>query len=284
MFRGGACPTLTSGVNHIRSGGADREFILLFPETVAADEVLPVVFFWHWLGGSANSFVRRGELELAVEEQRFIAVIPEDKDDLLFRWPFSALDSDARLEEELGFFDDLLACVHEALPVNEQCVISAGVSAGALWTSQLAIHRSQYLSSMISLSGGTGTGSIRPWSAPEHRLPALVLWGGPSDICVVLNFQDLSNDLSGNLERDGHFMIECVHNCGHAVPPVDPSEEMSLFAPFWEFGFNHPYWLRDGESPYQAMDRLPAHFPSWCSMGRGTASPRSGSCDDSSGC
>ena len=183
----------------------------------------------------------------------------------------------------LDVFDDLLACVHESFPVNDQCVVSAGVSAGALWTSQLAVHRSQYLSSMISLSGGTGGGTIRPWRTAEHRLPSLVLCGGPSDICIVVNFQDLSNDLSANLDRDGHFLVECVHNCGHAVPPVESSEGMSIFAPFWEFGFNHPYWLRDGDSPYLETG-LPGHFPSWCSIGRGTASPRAGSCSDSSGC
>jgi len=282
-YSGGSCPDLVPGMNRIDTAGGSRDFLLLYPEGAAIGEALPVVFFWHWLGGSANKFVERGELEAAVEEQRFIAVVPEHKGDVLFRWPFSSLDSEARLQEELGFFDDLLACTHDVLPVNEQCVVSAGVSAGALWTSQLAIHRSEYLSSMISLSGGTGGDGIRPWRTSAHKLPSLVLWGGPRDECVVLNFENLSRDLSGNLERDGHFLIECVHNCGHAVPPVTPVEGRSIFAPFWEFGFNHPYWLRDGESPYLETG-LPEGFPSWCSIGRGSASMREGMCEGDSGC
>src|SRR4030095_12792310 len=105
----------------------------------------------------------------------------------------------------------MLSCVSAQFSVNENCVATAGVSAGALWSVQLASYRGEYLSAFLSLSGGAGA-LIKPWGNPMHKLPAIVLWGGPQDTCVVINFQDTSHDLEQNLTADGHFFLECGHH------------------------------------------------------------------------
>lgn len=279
----GTCPTLAPGANRIVSSGEDRDFLLVLPESLDPAERLPVIFMWHWLGGSADAFVERGEVQAAADQLRFIAVVPEEKGDLPTRWPFLVPPavSDARVDEELAFFDDMLACVAAQYPVNEQCVSSAGVSAGALWTAQLAQRRSRHLSSILSLSGGVGTGSIlqpvREWGGAEHAMPALVLWGGPTDFCGV-DFNSASMALEDGLTSGGHFVVECVHNCAHSQPPVPRQMDRSVFGPLWRFALDHPYWLPDGASPWTASG-LPGGTPSWCAIGAGAATMRSGECE-----
>jgi predicted esterase len=283
IYSGGECPELASGFNTITSMGNSREFMLVLPENFDSSEDLPVIFLWHWLGGSAQDFFERGQVQEAVNTQRFIAVIPESKDDIQFKWPFEVTANQARVDEEFTFFDDMLSCVSKQFNVNNNCVASAGVSAGALFTDQLAGGRGQYLSSIISLSGGVG-GVVREWTAPEHKMPAVVLWGGPTDQCFfVLNFETASKSLETGLESGNHFFLECVHNCGHAEPPLEAPMGQTNFAGLWQFVFDHPYWLKAGESPYK-MDGIPKVLPSWCGIGAASATPRTGECPNPPGC
>jgi hypothetical protein len=157
------------------------------------------------------------------------------------------------------------------------------VSAGALFTDQLAGARGQYLASALSLSGGVG-GGVKPWVKPAHKLPMLVLWGGPTDNCLgLIHFNVISKTLEDELTRAGHFMVECVHNCGHAEPPFEPPAMLSKYAGLWDFVLDHPFWLGAGESPYNTAG-LPSDIPPFCAIGAGAATPRTGACPDKPGC
>jgi predicted esterase len=282
-YSGGSCPTLMAGKNAITSQGHARSFLLAVPRDLRPDEKLPLLFLWHWLGGSADSFYRKGDIQAAVDTQRFLAIMPEAKSDMIFKWPFDIGVSSARMEEEFRFFDDMLTCAAQQFRVNVNCVSSAGVSAGALFTDQLAAGRGQYLASALSLSGGVGS-FAKPFGNPSHKMPFLVLWGGPNDKCVgIIDFNKASKDLEDALVKGGHFMVECVHNCAHAEPPVDPVPGFSRYASLWQFVFDHPYWLGAGESPYKAGG-LPSVYPSWCAIGKGMAKPRTGACPNPPGC
>src|SRR5262249_45510776 len=133
-YSGGVCPTLVAGDNAFLSMGNMREVKVAVPANLQPNEVLPVIFLWHWLKGSPQDFYDKGEVQTAVDTQRFLAVLPKSKGDLLFEWTFSIVDSQARMDEELAFFDDLQSCVSEQFNVNASCVSSVGVSAGALFT------------------------------------------------------------------------------------------------------------------------------------------------------
>jgi pimeloyl-ACP methyl ester carboxylesterase len=253
------------------SSSAGRRFVVVRPADEKADEVLPVLFVWHWLKASPESAIDVLELEAATTQFRFVAVVPESKHDSPWDWPFDILSSDARLDEEARFFDDMLSCVAAQIPnVALHCVSSVGISAGALFTTQLATRRSERLSSVVSLSGGIG-GVVREL-APDlvHRLPFFVLWGGPTDgYAPLLDFASASERL---LERlTGQAVVECIHDCGHAAPPFDTPLRG---APVFRFAMDHPYGLPVGASPYAAS--LPKEFPSWCAFGAGKAVPRSG--------
>ncbi|MCA9707355.1 MAG: hypothetical protein KDK70_15990 [Myxococcales bacterium] len=272
----GECPELVPGLNPIDSMGNLREFLLILPSDLDPDERLPVVFLWHWLGGSADAFLEQGDVQNAVDQFRFAAVIPEEKGDLLFRWPFTILDPQPRVDEEYQFFDDMLACVAEQYSIEENCISSAGVSAGALFTSQLASGRGERLASFLSLSGGTGGAVVKPWGGSSHKMPAMVLWGGDMDFCVAVDFNNTSMDLESHLADEGHFVLECIHNCMHSAPPFDMAPGQTAFAPMWQFVLDHPYWLGDGESPY--LGGVPELMPQWCGVGPGGATPREGEC------
>ncbi len=294
-YGSGMCPAFVPGRNTLRSSGDSRQFLLVVPSGFdPTTERLPLVFLWHWLGGNANAFLTQAAVQSAADRLRFIAVIPESSGRLRFQWPYLVQDPscvtdfacncDCRLERELRYFDDLLACVSGQFPINLDCVSSVGASAGALWTAQLAPRRSTQISSMIVLSGGVGTGAValdpgtavRAWPGEAHAVPAFVLWGGPSDFCFLL-FQDTSRRLEGALASEGAFVEECIHNCMHSLPPFAAPPGGGQFDALWDFALSHPYWLEDGESPYQVTG-LSAGTPEWCAIGSGRAVERVGEC------
>ena len=124
---------------------------------------------------------------------------------------------------------------------------------------------------------------IRPWKSAPHKLPGIVLWGGPTDNCAgLLKFEDISHTLEDELIKDGHFFVECVHNCGHSEPPFAGPAGYSKYKGLWDFVLDHPYWLAPGESPYSGG--LPADMPEWCGIGKDSATPRTGVCDNPSQC
>jgi hypothetical protein len=292
-YTGGMCPVLVAGNNTITSTGHTRQFILVVPANLSSEEKLPVLVMWHWLGGSPSGFLDRGEVQQAADAQRFLAIIPYSEGAMLFgqynlRWPFDITMTSDRMNEEHTFFDDMLACAEAQFNVNQNCVSTIGVSAGALYSDQLAQARSYRLSSFVSLSGGVGDTIIRPWSGSAHILPSIVLWGGDGpprqdgikDILgcfgIGMDFSVASHQLESNLTSEGHFFVECIHNCGHVEPPLTPPPGESKFAGIWGFVLNHPFWLAPGDSPYLRTG-LPPTLPQWCGIGAGSATPRSGS-------
>jgi predicted esterase len=288
----GSCPTLETGggvLNVMQTETGERQFLVITPSDAQTDEVFPVIFLYHWLGGDAVDFYERAEAQAAADYYRVIAIIPEGRDGstgVPFRWPFSIADDDARLDEEFAFHDDMLACVAEQFAVDKECVSSMGVSAGAMFTAMLASRHGEHLSSFLSLSGGTGGELVKPWVPTTHHMPALVLWGGPDDVCLTVDFNAISMNMEADLAADNHFIMECVHNCTHATPPFLPDDPTKpTYATAWEFFLDHPYWLEDGESPYidyvTATGGLPPVHPEWCAIGPGNAQIRQGECGGS---
>lgn len=277
----GRCPTLRGSPTNdgslntgFRTGSQTREFRLIVPRNYDGRGEWPLVFAWHWLNASASSFVRTGELETAAEQMRFIAVVPEalrnsngDRT-YVFSWPFAEFWG---IPAEVTFFDDMLACVTEQFRVDRRRVHGVGVSAGALWVTYLSTtDRANYFASVESLSGGLGEVPIAwriEYRPQANKFPAMVLWGGPSD-WLGLSFEQASTRYRDELLRDNHFVMQCVHDMGHMVPPVDPPPGGGTrFRMLWQFFLDHPYGLAPGDSPYLRTG-LPAGTPSWCSIPR----------------
>ncbi len=282
-----SCPVLeTDGtLNVMTTSAGDREFMVVVPEDIGADETLPLIVMYHWLGGDAIDFYDRAEAQLAANYHRFIALIPvgrEGADGVPFRWPFSIADDMLRMDEEFEFFDDMVGCAHDQFGVDKECVSTMGVSAGAMFSAMLASRHGDNLASFISLSGGTGGDLIQPWIPTANHMPALVLWGGPQDVCLTIEFETNSKQMEMDLAADGHFMVECIHNCAHSTPPFESGGPgMPAYSSMWGFFLDHPYWLEDGDSPYLQNSMLPDGWPQWCAIGPGNAVMRVGECGGS---
>ena len=51
----------------------------------------------------------------------------------------------------------------------------------------------------------------------------------------------------------------------------------------YRFALEHPYWLPAGRSPWDETG-FPEGSPSWCSIGVGSATPRTGECPNEQTC
>ncbi|MCC7070987.1 MAG: hypothetical protein IT383_06685 [Deltaproteobacteria bacterium] len=277
----GTCPTLVGGatsassvVTGFATGDQVRSFRLLVPASYDGTQRYALMFAWHWLNASSSSFVDQGELESAIEEYPFIIVLPDKRLNAngskayQFDWPFAETWG---TESELVFFDDLLACVNEQFSVDRDRVYGIGVSAGALWVSYLSTTaRANHLAAVESLSGGLGSlgfggaGWQMEYAPQPNKFPAIVLWGGDSD-WLGLSFRDASVAYRDALRADAHFVVECVHDAGHAVPPIDPPPGQTRFSFLWEFMLDHPMGVAGGASPWRNAG-MPSFAPSWCSL------------------
>ncbi|MBI1949286.1 MAG: hypothetical protein HYS27_26600 [Deltaproteobacteria bacterium] len=274
----GTCPTLAGGptsatsiVTGFATGDQERRFRLLVPASYDGSEPYALMFAWHWLNAESDSFVSQGELESAVEQFPFIIVLPDKRENAdgsksyQFDWPFAETWG---TESELTFFDDLLACVTGQFTIDRERVYGIGVSAGALWVTYLSTtDRANHLAAVESLSGGlgslgfTGGGWSMPYAPQPNKFPAVVLWGGDDD-WLGLSFRDASIRYRDALRGDAHFVVQCVHDAGHAVPPIEAPPGVTRFAFLWQFMLDHPMSVAGGASPWSGS--LPSSAPSWC--------------------
>ncbi len=275
----GQCPVLTGGpdrwssvVTDFPSGDAQRTFSLVVPDNYDGSEPWPVVFGWHYLGGASDSLINHGELERATAERQFIAVLPdvlenEDGDNAyLLDWPFAEFWG---IDAELLFFDDLLSCVNDQFNIDTHRIYGLGVSAGALWLSYLSTtERANHFAAIETLSGGLGE-VLGVWEmtyTPQpNKFPTMVLWGGEID-WLGLSFHEASLRYQDALVDDDHFVVSCVHDAGHGLPPLDDPEEGQLrFDMLWDFFLAHTYGSPPNSSPYH-QSGLPESFPPWCQI------------------
>ena len=244
-YAGESCPELVADNNEgFQSGGLEREFRLLLPENPVG---APVVFAWHWLGGSPSQAIRYMDLE-TVADDGAIVVVPASAGSA-FEWLFTASPEG---NADLALFDDVRACLYQQFDVDLSRIWATGFSAGALFTSYLTMYRSDVLASTAIFSGGTEP-FITYATPTDPGLPVLLSWGGEDDLFSGLSFEQSTTAFTAELLGDGHFVINCDHGGGHTVPDGGPQYA-------WEFLQAHP--KNPGAEAYEGG--LPSDFPEWC--------------------
>lgn len=246
-YSGGACPALADGAQDFVSGDDTRRVKIRLP---AEPQGAPVLFAWHWLGGTSGEIIRYMDLEALADSEGVIVIAPDSRDEEAYEWAF--LDNDPDTNPDAILFRDLLACAHATWGVDLNRVHATGMSAGGLWTTWLTMYQAEWLSSTAPLSGGTLPGS---YASPDWALPVLLTWGGPTDVYQTLSFDDANQYFSSELQDDGSFVVECVHDGGHTIP--DGATEY-----VWRFLADHPRDLM--AEPYAGG--LPDTFPEWCAL------------------
>lgn len=220
-YTGGVCPDFSGDEVTFESLGVQRTVKMLWPEE---PQGAPLVYAWHWLGGSASQAISSFELS-KMTEQGYIVVVPEAREGELLEWGYFQEADDSY---DLALFDDTLSCLNEQYAIDRARVYSTGFSAGALFTTRLGMKRSQYLSAIAPLSGGTEP--FQPYLTPERALPVLATWGGPEDLYLNLSFEDATMEFAQKLAADGSFVGLCEHARGHQMPSVRLDHVRAFFA------------------------------------------------------
>ncbi len=247
----GECPKFEkSGTKKFSSNGIQREVIVLFPEDKPAN--MPVFFYWYGLGDRASNIESGLRMQDLADEMGAVIVIPESTDPNMITWDFMADGG-----SDVVLYDDMRTCLSQELDIDLNRISTGGVSFGGLWATYLTLQRGDTLSAAVSMSGGTDALLQMPYVTPAAQVPVLVMWGGTNDNysfgAVTVDFQNNSKTFSDGLQGDGHFVVECDHGLGHAVP----SNFMDIMVPF---AFDHVY----GEpSPYAGGL---SGFPDFCTI------------------
>jgi hypothetical protein len=172
---------------------------------------VPLVFVWHPLGETARGIIASQRLEGFAERHGCVLVVP-DGDATPFRWGYVGDPTG-----DVFLFDEMRRRLVADGTVDVDRVGSVGMSAGGLWTTWLAMHRSEDLAAVAVLSGGTDP-SV-PWIAPRSPIPVLVAWGGPRDTWGPFSFDRASRRFVRQLRDNGHLVVEVEHGGGHSLPP-----------------------------------------------------------------
>lgn len=244
-YSGGTCPALVEGLNQgFLSGETPRQFRVILPES---PQGAGLAFAWHWLGGNSRQMLEYMELQSWADDHGLIVIAPDASGSERYEWSFTDGPND---NPDALFFDDMLACAQASWGIDLERVHTVGMSAGGLWTTWLTLHRAEAFASTAPLSGG-----LEAYVSPSDTVPVLITWGGPEDTYNGFSFADASQTLSTGLQGDGHFVVECVHDGGHDIPPEATEYVGRFFA-------DH---VR-GERPDPYTEGLPAEFPSWCTI------------------
>jgi dienelactone hydrolase len=233
------CEAIEDGRITMDIDGDSRDIEFVFPDN---PEGAPVVFAWHWLGGTANQTLDWMRMASLANEGA-IVVAPESTGLQGIEWD---IVGQPEVSVDIALFDRVLACLHDQQDIDTGRITTTGMSAGGLMSSYLILYRSDVLSAAAPFSGG-----IEPawYSTPEVDIPVLLTWGGPSDTYGGYSFHTSTLAFSESLQNDGHIVVECMNDLGH-LPPDDAAEMA------WAFFEAAP--LTEG------FEGVPAGLPGYC--------------------
>ncbi len=255
-YHAGSCPTLKTGQNEIKAGGAVRAFRLYLPPQPKG---APLVMLWHGLGDSSGNFASSMGAAFIATQRGAVVVVPQAKAPSAGAtaiWQFPSPLANKPPQFDLLLFDSLLTCIDQQFDIDNGRVATMGFSAGAIWSTYLVMHRSDFLATAAIFSGGIST-SLFPYKKPSYKVPVIGAHGGPSDdFQGLFKFADMMTTLSTNLTNDGHVMVLCAHGQGHTIT-------QAVVAGAVEFVFTHKF--DDGSSIYDAT-RVEKLLPSYCAL------------------
>jgi hypothetical protein len=211
--------------------------------TKPANPTAPMVFYWPLIPSSSDEFT-----VLAAEVRD--GVVSEGGVLVSFDKPVVG-NSSFYSNFDTQIADALVACAVRDHNVNPRRIFTTGCSAGALFATELAYRRSNYIAAAASNSGGV-LGTL-PINWQNDYTPALMTIYGPFDTTPFNAIQ--ASERAYRLFKDrGGFVINCMHMGGHCGgAPLAPS--------IWEFFKAHPY----GVDP-KPWSTLPSGFHNSCTI------------------
>lgn len=252
----GTCPTFAAGPNEITAGGALRKFQLFLP---AQPKGAPLIFLWHGLGDFATNFATGMAAAQIAQTRGAILAVPQaaaPQSGATAIWQFPSPLATKPPAFDLLLFDALVTCLDQQYDFDNRRVSTMGFSAGALWSTHLVMHRSDWLASAAIFSGGVSD-AVVPYSPPTRKVPVAGSHGGPQDVFQgFIKFMEMMVSFSGKLRAAGHTFILCDHGQGHTV--TGP-----LVMASYDFVLAHQWGISG--TPYdEAM--VKKTFPAYCAL------------------
>jgi dienelactone hydrolase len=161
-------------------------------------------------------------------------------------------------DDDLRFFDDVVACLADQYPIDRRRVHSTGYSVGGIFTAYLMGHRSDTLASLVAWSTGETDPSGRHIvPTPMHPIPGLLYHGGAQDKPDYAGRQG-TLALASRMASNGQFAVVCDHGLGHTLPgtPDATLEQM------WSFMLAHPF--TPGNAAAWAETGIAGRLPEFC--------------------
>lgn len=206
------------GSNLFDADGDERAVEVRLP---ADPEGAPVIFVWHYLGGSPEEILDWMGVSSLVKAG-FVVVAPTSRGLRGSEWK---LDGDPESNPDVAYFDAILAQLTAQYAADPHRIYATGFSAGGLFTSYLTMNRATKLAATAPFSGGVPSYA---YTSPEANLPVMLSWGGPDDTYGGFDFEAATEDFAGDLADDGHDVVMCAHTLGHYLPP-DAEEHVLAF-------------------------------------------------------
>jgi hypothetical protein len=238
------CPSFQNGtITFMGLGG-----IRVVAGTKPASATAPMVFYWHGTGGSSGEFtLQAGAVQQGVVAEGGVLISFQGTtggDLLSGTLIFGAGD--------FNLADQLVACAVRDANVDPRRIFATGCSAGGLFSTAMAVLRSNYMAAAAPNSGGL----ILPGQFQNGYTPALMtIHGAPGLDVVVIDFSVSSTTADTQFGDRGGFVINCNHGGGHCGGG-------SLAGNIWQFFKAHPY----GVEPEPWEGGLPAGFHSSCKI------------------
>ncbi len=210
------CPDFEKQTSTFWSSDEMRDVTVLIPSTGAKGK--SVTFVWHSIGTLPEDFVQTFDLDQMAEDQDTVFVLPEQKPANYLAWDYYIEGGG----DDLVLYDDLRTCLSQELEVDLTRVYSWGFSAGAVWTSYLALNRGDTLAAIVAFSGGV-VDIVFEYLDPGQNFPALLFHGGKTDVWGIsgvyeVEFMGTTIAMADALKEDGHQVALCDHGLGHYVP------------------------------------------------------------------
>ncbi|MAY81341.1 MAG: hypothetical protein CL930_11230 [Deltaproteobacteria bacterium] len=265
------CPKMMeSNTGTFSSSGESRTVTVVVPSGEVEPDG-PLVYFFHGLLDPSSTptpteyMASALQLQSIADETGVTFVLPQSGLFERLGFEFFMWEVETGESNDMVLFDDLRTCAALERDIDLTKVHAMGMSGGALFTTVVARERGDTLATMIEMSGGsdismlTFDGLLSEYKTPAYAMPALLISGGPTDTWPgggmdLVDFSGATDNLAEQLYGDGHYVVRCEHDRGHAVP-------MEAVQASWEWVEAHQF----GETSPFIEDGIDA-LGSWCSV------------------
>ena len=209
---------LHPGVNDIRikHDGLERELIIQLPLNYRDENIYPVLFFFHGLGGTTG--MGKAYIGPLVDSEQFIGIYPQGIEN---SWNTGAGEVPSTAND-VGFTLEILRLIGKEVKIDDKRIYSMGYSNGGAFSYTLALRTDKF-ASIVSISASLFEGlTIDPGVAKlsvcqmHGELDRKVPYHGGKSSALTISFESAQSTVK----------MWAVHNGITGDPVIEKQEDM----------------------------------------------------------